>query len=169
MSKVMDIIPDDTILEGNVLRQAIKEYQDAGFELPNPITGDEIKARLNAINLFSDGSTMLDTVNHILWTSIHRNELDELKPKNWKWQPKKEYTYGDFKAGLMFEVAYRYWNDKSKWTPEMYELERNMDEIFNSINNETSGTEKTTEKIYEKTVVSLIIKAMSSKETFDKK
>lgn len=105
---------------------------------------------------------MLDTVNHILWTSIHCNELDELKPKNWEWQPKKDYTYGDFKAGLMFEIAYRNWNDKSKWTPEMYELERNMDEIFNSINNETSGTDKATEKIYEKTVVSLIIKAMSS-------
>ena len=142
----MDIIPDNAILEGNVLRQAIKEYQDAGFELPNPITGDEIKAHLNAVNLFSDGSTMLDTVNKILWTSIHRNELDELKPKNWKWQLKKDYTYGDFKAGLKSEIAYRNWNDKSKWTPEMYELDRNIDEFFNSINDETIETDEATEK-----------------------
>ena len=159
MNKVMGIIPDNAILKGNVLRQAIKEYQDAGFELPNPKTGDEIKAHLNAVKLFSDGSTMLDTVDDILWASIHRNELDELKPKNWEWQLKKDYTYGDFKAGLMFEVAYRNWNDKSKWTPEMYELEHNMDDAFNRIN---SGTDKTTDKAYEKTVVSLIIKAMSS-------
>ena len=159
MSEIMYIIPDDAILEGNVLRQAIKEYQDAGFELRNPITGDEIKAHLNAVKLFSDGITMLDTVDDILWASIHRNELDELKPKNWKWQLKKDYTYGDFKAGLRSEIAYRNWNDKSKWTPEMYELERNIDDIFNSIN---SSTEKTTERIYEKTIVSLITKAMSS-------
>ena len=137
MSEIMYIVPDDAILEGNVLRQAIKEYQDAGFELPNPITGDEIKAHLNAVKLFSDGSTMLDTVDDILWTSIHRNELDELKPKSWEWQLKKDYTYGDFKAGLKSKIAYRNWNDKSKWTPEMYELDRNIDEIFNSINNET--------------------------------
>ena len=90
---------------------------------------------------------------------MHRNNLDELKPKNWKWQPKKDYTYGDFKEVLKSEIAYRNWNDKSKWTPEMYELERNIDDIFNSIN---SRTDKTTEKIYEKTVVSLITKAMSS-------
>lgn len=77
---------------------------------------------------------------------MHNNELDELKPENWKWQLRKDYTYGDFKAGLKSEIAYRNWNDKSKLTPEMYELDRNMDEIFNSINNETSGTDKTTEK-----------------------
>ena len=124
MSEAMDIIPDNAILEGNVLRQAIKEYQDAGFELPNPITGDEIKAHLNAVKLFSGGITMLDTVDDILWTSIHRNELDELKPKNWEWQLKKDYTYGDFKECLKSEIAYRNWNDKSKWTPEMYELNR---------------------------------------------
>ena len=124
MSKVMDIIPDNAILEGNVLRQAIKEYQDAGFELPDPITSDEIKAHLNAVKLFSDGITMLDTVDDILWASIHRNELDELKPKNWEWQLKKDYTYGDFKAVLKSEIAYRNWNDRSKWTPEMYELNR---------------------------------------------
>ena len=124
MSKVMGIIPDNAILEGNVLRQAIKEYQDAGFELPDPITSDEIKAHLNAVKLFSDGITMLDTVDDILWASIHRNELDELKPKNWEWQLKKDYTYGDFKAVLKSEIAYRNWNDRSKWTPEMYELNR---------------------------------------------
>ena len=124
MSKVMGIIPDNAILEGNVLRQAIKEYQYAGFQLPNPITGDEIKVHLNAVKLFSDGSTVLNTVDDILWASIHRNELDELKPKNVEWQLKKDYTYGDFKAGLKSEIAYRNWNDKSKWTPEMYELNR---------------------------------------------
>ena len=137
MNEVMDIIPDNAILKGNVLRQAIKEYQDAGFELPNPKTGDEIKAHLNVAKLCSGGSTMLDTVDDILWASIHRNELDELKPKNWKWQLRKDYTYDDFKAGLKSEIAYRNWDDKSKWTPEMYELERNMDDIFNSINAET--------------------------------
>ena len=77
---------------------------------------------------------------------MHNNELDELKPENWKWQLRKDYTYGDFKAGLKSEIAYRNWNDKSKWTPEMYELDRNMDDIFNSINYETIETEKTTEK-----------------------
>ena len=55
---------------------------------------------------------------------MHNNELDELKPKNWEWQLRKDYTYGDFKAGLKSEIAYRNWNDKSKWTPEMYELNR---------------------------------------------
>ena len=53
MSEIMDIIPDNAILEGNVLRQAIKEYQDAGFELPNPITGDEIKTHLNTAKMFT--------------------------------------------------------------------------------------------------------------------
>ena len=124
MSKVMDIIPDNALLEGNVLTQAIKEYQDAGFELPNPMTGDEIKAHLNAVKLFSDGITMLDTVDDILWASIHRNELDTMKPKEWHCQLKKDYTYGDFKACLKSTIAYRNWNDRSKWTPEMYELNR---------------------------------------------
>ena len=142
MNEVMDIIPDNAILKGNVLRQAIKEYQDAGFKLPDPITGDEIKAHLDAIKLFSDGSTVLNTVDDILWTSIHRNELDELKPKNFEWQLKKDYTYGDFKAGLKSRISYRNWNDKSKWTPEMYELDRNIDEILNIINDETSVTDK---------------------------
>ena len=43
MSEVMYIIPDNAILKGNALRQAIKEYQDAGFELPNPNLAMKLK------------------------------------------------------------------------------------------------------------------------------
>ena len=65
MSEVMYIIPDNAILKGNALRQAIKEYQDAGFELPNPKTGDEIKAHLNVAKMFYGSSTLFNKVDSV--------------------------------------------------------------------------------------------------------
>ena len=142
MSEIMDIIPDNVLLKGKVPRQTIKEYKEVGFELPNPMTDDEIREQLNAVKMFSDASTLFNKVDNVLWISINHDELDKLKPKEeCPWQLKKDYMYGDFKQKPKSEMDCCDWHDEFIQSSEVLELKHKLDESFESINHEI-GTVK---------------------------